>query len=147
MKRLNKTQLFTMLRDQELEISQLRQENEELKAALNAQTIQMQETGSIAEAAMRINMVFESAQKAADQYVQSVKARWAQREAEADRIEKEAKKNAEILLLQAHAKCEHMENETRRKVDEAWKMLKKRLDEYLDLHKGLREILEQNRFH
>ena len=39
----------------------------------NARRIELQEAGSIAEAALRLNGIFEQAQKAADQYLENVR--------------------------------------------------------------------------
>ncbi|MBR2067624.1 MAG: hypothetical protein IJ875_05130 [Solobacterium sp.] len=46
---------------------------DELEAKLNEKTIKIEKAGSIAEAALEINHIFEDAQKAADQYVESIK--------------------------------------------------------------------------
>jgi transposase-like protein len=51
----------------------LRQELEEAKQKLEDRVILTEKAGSIAEAALQLNKVFETAQMAADQYLMNVK--------------------------------------------------------------------------
>lgn len=78
---LGKKALLQLLRQQSLRIEMLEKENEELRRKLDDRTLVMEKAGSIAEAALRLNGVFEATQRAADQYLQSV---WAM----ADRLER-----------------------------------------------------------
>lgn len=57
------------------EVQQLQQELQETQQQLACRQIDLVEAGSIAEAALRLNGVFEAAQNACDQYVESVKER------------------------------------------------------------------------
>lgn len=52
--------------------AQIRTLREELQAARKKREIELQRAGSIAEAALRLNGVFEAAQKAAEQYIYNV---------------------------------------------------------------------------
>lgn len=71
--KLGKTDLLTVIYKQEKQIQQLTKEVEELKQQLEDRTIQMKEAGSIAEASLKINKIFETAQQAADEYLRSIK--------------------------------------------------------------------------
>lgn len=71
--KLGKTDLLTIIYKQEKQIQQLTKEVEELKQQLEDRTIQMKEAGSIAEASLKINKIFEAAQQAADEYLRSIK--------------------------------------------------------------------------
>ena len=73
LRKLSKLQLLELLAQQERELQALRKELEEKNAALVDRRIQIENAGSIAEAALKINGVFEAAQKAADQYLESLK--------------------------------------------------------------------------
>lgn len=75
LKKLSKLQLLELLAQQERELQLLRNELAEKEAELADRSIQIQEAGSIAEAALKLNGVFEAAQRAAEQYLESVKAR------------------------------------------------------------------------
>ena len=74
LRKLSKLQLLELLAQQERELQALRKELEEKNAALDDRRIQMEKAGSIAEAALKLNEVFEAAQRAADQYLESVKS-------------------------------------------------------------------------
>lgn len=72
--RLKRVDLLELLIAQSRENDRLRSELEEARRRLEAKELLMKEAGSIAEAALRLNKVFEAAQAAAEQYILSVKA-------------------------------------------------------------------------
>lgn len=76
LKRMSRTDLLEILLAQSREIERLRDEVAELNDRLEEREILMSRSGSIAEASLRLNRVFEAAQKAADQYVDSVRYRF-----------------------------------------------------------------------
>lgn len=76
LKKLSRAALLEILLTQSKEIDRLRAEIDELNEKLDDRDIVMRSSGSIAEASLKINGVFEAAQKAADQYVNSVKYRF-----------------------------------------------------------------------
>jgi transposase-like protein len=73
LRKLKKTELLEMLLKMRRENDSLRQELEEAKQKLEDRTILTEKAGSIAEAALQLNKVFETAQMAADQYLMNVK--------------------------------------------------------------------------
>lgn len=74
LRNLSKLQLLELLAQQERELQKLRAELAEKEEILAKREIQIVESGSIAEAALKLNGIFEAAQKAADDYLASVKA-------------------------------------------------------------------------
>lgn len=78
---MDKVDLRKLKRNQLLELMLLQQETIEeqairiqsLEATLQKREIVIQKAGSIAEAALSLNGIFEAAQAAADQYLASVK--------------------------------------------------------------------------
>ena len=73
LRRLSRTDLLEMLLEQSKEVERLQQELAEARQQLEERRIMTEEAGSIAEAALRINRVFEAAQAAADQNPQTVR--------------------------------------------------------------------------
>ena len=71
--KLSRSELLGIMLDQSREIDRLNKRVDELLRQVEEKNIIIKESGSIAEAAMRLNHIFEDAQRAADQYVQSVK--------------------------------------------------------------------------
>ena len=73
--KLKKSELLEIMLAQSKEIDSLREQLADVKAKLADREIAISESGSIAEASLKINKIFEEAQKAADQYVENIKNR------------------------------------------------------------------------
>jgi len=86
LKKLNRYQLLELLLIQTERADSLQSRVEELEKQLQNQEIKISSLGSIAEASLQIQGVFEAAQKAADMYIEAAKNR-------AVEIEEEARKN------------------------------------------------------
>ena len=71
--KLKRGELLEMMLAQSREIDSLRERIRELEEKLADKEIRIQESGSIAEAALKLNRVFEAAQAAADQYLENVR--------------------------------------------------------------------------
>ena len=72
-KRLSRAELLEMLIEQSKEVESLKKEVAKLQKQLDDRTIQLQQTGSIAEAALALNDIFKAADQAASQYIESIK--------------------------------------------------------------------------
>lgn len=73
LRKLNKLQLLELLAQQEKELASLRAALAERDEELERRTLMLEEAGSIAEAALKLNGVFEAAQRAADQYLENIR--------------------------------------------------------------------------
>ena len=73
LKRLSRSELLEILLDQAQEIEQLKKETEEQKKQIENHEIQIKESGTIAEASLRLTNIFDEAQKAADLYLENAK--------------------------------------------------------------------------
>ena len=71
--KLKRSELLELMLAQSQEIDELRTELEQAREALKRREIALAEAGNIAEAALRLNQVFEQAQAAADQYLENVR--------------------------------------------------------------------------
>ena len=78
---LKKSELLEIMLAQSREIDSLREQLAEANARLEERRIAIEESGSIAEASLKLTKIFEEAQKAADLYVENMK-RKARREDE-----------------------------------------------------------------
>lgn len=72
-KNMSRTELIGIIYELKIREEQLIEENKLLRAELNQRTIKMEKAGSIAEAAISLNRVFEAAQQAAEDYLNSIK--------------------------------------------------------------------------
>lgn len=70
---MSKLDLVELLAEQEREIQFLKQQLEEKDKLIEQRILRLNEFGNIAQAALAINEVFETAQRAADEYVASIK--------------------------------------------------------------------------
>lgn len=135
----------------------LSEENEKLAAetiALKKQAadkaLHLEKAGSIAEAALQVNGVFEAAEKAAAQYVENLKRLSNGAQAEADALmaqvqrkcvalEQAVRQRAREQLAQTQQVCNAMTAEAKSGADAQWASVKERLDAYIHMHEGLRE--------
>ena len=74
LKKLRRVDLLEILVEQSREIERLRAELKEAQEKLESRTLVMEKAGSIAEAALQINKIFEAADAAAKQYLENVMA-------------------------------------------------------------------------
>ncbi len=72
MKRLKRAELLEMLVEQMKENERLKEQLREKEEELQNRKIKIDQAGSIAEAALALNGVFEAAQAAAQQYLESI---------------------------------------------------------------------------
>ena len=96
LKKLSRAELLEMLIELTERNEELQAENDRLKEKLNDRTLVMDQAGSIAEAALRLNGVFEAAEKAANQYLESVRSmteRYAERQAFLDKMTAEEERS------------------------------------------------------
>lgn len=124
---------------------ELAAENEELRQQLSQRELKLQKAGSIAEAAMSLNQVFEAAQQAADQYLQAVytncgdaeemaKGILADANAQAQKTLEEARRQSETMLSQARAEkaqaeqeCQALRQKTEEETKARWEAFERRV--------------------
>ena len=126
LRRMSRGELLELLIAQATENERLKQELEQTQAALQARRIAIGNAGSLAEAAMQLNGVFDAAQTAAQQYLENLQWMSEQQDAIARKIEEEAGKKAEKLLAQAAA----YSREQRREADDYSRKTHEEADAY-----------------
>lgn len=97
LRKLNRYQLLELLMMQTEENTRLRQEIDRLRE----QQMKLEELGSVAEASLLLNGVFEAAQKAADDYVNEARQR-AEHIVERARLEAELFNETTIMEAKNH---------------------------------------------
>ena len=100
-KRLSRAQLIEIIYQLQLQIDKLDEEKQELESKLADKRLRLQSAGNIAEAALEINDCFRSAQNAAEQYLNEIKAIREETEAERQRILAQAQAEAEAIIAGA----------------------------------------------
>lgn len=137
LKQLTRAELVEILYAQQKENEALKAENAKLRALLDERELHISTAGSIAEAALQVNHVYETAQEAADQYLRSIrrlekdlKERTADAEQEKAEILRSARQQAEALTREA-------EDRARRTVEEADRMVRTHWDEFREKEETL----------
>ncbi len=97
LRRLNRIELIDIIYELQKENNKKDALIQNLQTSLNERTLRISNAGSIAEAAMSLNGVFEAAQAAADQYLASVKAATA----DAEQILADAEEKRQKILSDA----------------------------------------------
>ena len=78
MRKLSRADLLEILLEQSRELDQLRAELDEANRKLAQREIAIDRAGTLAEAALLLNGIFEAADKACRQYEENIRARLAQ---------------------------------------------------------------------
>lgn len=142
LKKLTRAELLEMLIQQSKEVDRLTKELEEAKQALEEREIKLNQAGSIAEASLQLNGIFEAAQQAASQYLDSIKILSDKQEKICAQRELESIRKAQNMLRQTKEDCDFMKEETLRQCKEKiketnqqiqnkWNSLNQVFDEYL----------------
>lgn len=139
LKRLSKIEILEILRSQEVEIEAMRAQIVSLEERLKSRKLEVQKAGSIAEAAMAVNHVFEAAQQAADQYLMNVTERIDEEAAKYIRIKSSADQQAAVMMTTTENECTRREKKEKEYVDSLWNSLKQKLDAYILEHEGLKD--------
>jgi cell division septum initiation protein DivIVA len=100
-KRLSRAQLIDIIYQFQLQVDKLTEQNRELERDLADKRLRLSNAGNIADAALEINNCFRSAQDAAEQYLNEIKAIREETEAERQRILEEARAEAVKIIADA----------------------------------------------
>ena len=118
LRRMRRAELVEIILALKQTEDRLRAENAALSAQLQERQIHIENAGSIAQAALELNKVFEAAQAAADEYVASVRAANKNTDAAANALRAQAEAEAEQILAQAQTEAANLKARTRKECDE-----------------------------
>lgn len=128
------------------------EENKKLKAQLNdVQTrldnrkIAVDKAGSIAEAALQLNGVFEAAQNAAAQYLENIRQLSSKEETICRRMEDDAKKKADTIRAEADAYSRRVRSQADRYHKQVTNKIQDLLREQKDLQSLLYSLVEEQK--
>lgn len=142
LRHLHRTELVEIIFALKQSEDQLKAENAALTAQLQDRRIHIQNAGSIAQAALELNKVFEAAQAAAEDYLASVQAEAST--AGADAILAQARAQAEALKQQTEAECQAMLDRAKQEVQARWAEFDRRACEVPD-HYQKTDFLPEDR--
>ena len=120
LKKLSRRDLLEMLIEQGRENDNLKAALQEAANRLKSRELTMEKAGSMANAALVLNEVYEAADAAAKQFLENIERRCDERQQQADAVLEEAREKAAAILAQAEAASADMQlSEARRLLTEA----------------------------
>ena len=159
LRKLSRKDLLELLISQGRERDALQTELEQVKAKLKDRQLHIEQAGSIADAALQLNGIFEAAQAAAQQYLENIRQRseqieetCAKREAACAKLEENTRQKMDLQLREAtqaikameaetRRKCQAMEAEAKEKSEAYWTEISRRLKKFYQEHEELKERL------
>ncbi|MCI5648482.1 MAG: hypothetical protein ACI4EG_15000 [Fusicatenibacter sp.] len=152
LRKLSRADLLEMLIEQSTEIQMLREKLSAAEAALQEKELKIDKAGSIAEAALQLNGIFEAAQAASQQYIDNIKMLNERQEALCKLRDQESREQAAQRLSEAERKSTTLEYETKVQCAEMvqkakvesqvyWDELSGKLETFYQEHVGLQELL------
>ena len=148
MKRLSRAELLEVILMQGKQIEELQAQNADLTQKVEDKTIALNEAGSIAEASLRLNHVFQDAELAVAQYKENIQRLSMDQEAIAQGKMAEAQRRIDQMLAEAQqqansvtAQAEMYKAKAKMEADAYWAEASKKLENLLNAQAGLRELL------
>ena len=128
LRKLTRTELLEMLLQQVEENEALRAQVEQLRAELDSRALVMQQSGSMAEAALKLSGVFDQAQQAADDYLNSLRLANAEPEAYTQKIRQEAQEQAQAIIADAQRRSDRILADA----EEYWLQMRQKVQQLLE---------------
>lgn len=134
MKHLRRSDLLEMLLEMSKENEKLKEQNEFLRKKLMDRKIAIENSGSLAEAALQLSGIFQAAEDACTQYTENIRARSADLEEHCRRREQETEEACRRREQQTEEACHRMvaraKEEIRQRKQEAMRQQSSRGQEY-----------------
>lgn len=124
-KKLNRADLINIIYEMQKNEQALTGELEETKQALESKNMKIAEAGSIAEAVVGLNEIFERAQSAADEYLEQIRLSNSKQE----KLLEDARKEAEDIVAQARIEADKIVARAEREVGERWEAFNRQVSE------------------
>lgn len=117
LRKLSRAELLELLIAQMKENDKLRRKLDAAGEQIRNRELKLEEAGSIAEAALQLNGVFEAADAAVSQYLANIKRLNDRQQEVCGRREEETRQKCERMEEETCQRCERLEEETRRKCE------------------------------
>ena len=138
LKHLSRGELLQILVDQIEENNELKEKLANAQKELESRKITAEKAGSMAEASLALNGVFEAADAAAQQYLENIKNHSARQED----IRREVQAKAEEKVIKIIREAEEYKRKSYAEADKYWEQIKEKVDNLLNEHEVLRMMLK-----
>ena len=152
LRKLTRAELLEMLIESRSELQDCKERLAEAEKALKSREITINKAGSIAEASLMLNGIFDAAQLACQQYTENIQRLSERQEKVCAQMEAESRAVASRIIAEAERKRNEMEREAQTRSDEMlrkakaeseqyWNDVSTKLEDFYDAHAGRRELL------
>lgn len=141
LKKLSRADLLTLLIDQSKELEQVRARLEQAEEKLASREIKIAQTGSIAEAALQLNGLFEAAQAAGEQYLENLRVLSTRQETVCAEKERQCDETVAARLSATEKQCKEMVAKAKTESQAYWDEVSVKLEAFYREHAGLKELL------
>lgn len=149
---LSRADLLELLIEESKKVQQLEARLEQAEAKVASKEIAISRAGSIAEAALQLNGIFEAAQAASAQYLDNIRTLSQSQEALCAQMEQECRTKVERQLTETQQQCDALQAQTKaecaRMVAQAeleskayWDEVSSKLEAFYKEHAGLKQLL------
>ena len=128
---LSRGELLEILVQQAEELELLRKENEEYRLQLQKKALVLEEAGSIAEAALKVSGIFEAAQQASAQYLESIELLTAKKQQDAEisrQLREETAAKCAAMKEATETYCKNMVEKAKRESMSYWVKVSKKVE-------------------
>lgn len=130
LRKLNRAELLEMLIAQSKKLSRVEEELSQAQNELEQRRVAITTSGTLAEAALKLNGVFEAADQAAQQYLESLR----EQESNAERIIAGAETKAQEILSDAEAQRQIILADADREAKRRIELFDQQFKEFLNTH-------------
>lgn len=141
LRKMSRSDLLKVLLEQSKEIEELRNKLDAAETQLKTRKLELKDAGSIADAALKVNHVFEVVQEAADQYLENIEQINNQQTEICRKLIADAEYRCKEMEKQTKNRCAQMMSKAKKESQEYWDETNKKLEEFVCRHEELREIL------
>lgn len=135
--KLSRKELLEILIEQSEELEKLQEDLKQAEERNRDREIKIANAGSIAEAALSLNSIFEAAQAAADQYLVNLQSS----EKMAAAVKQEAEAEAAKTIEDAKNQASTIIADARVSAEKYWQEVTSRLERFYDDYIGLRDAV------
>lgn len=139
LRKLSRAELLELLIGQTRRVEELESQLADALGQLEKRQIAIDRAGTLAEASLMLNGVFEATEKAAAQYLENIERLSGQQQRVCEAMEASARERAQRMLEEAEAACREREA----RCDAYEKALTQRLQKFYDQRPGLKEMVQK----
>lgn len=132
LRKLSRADLLELLVEQLKENEQLRAQLEAAQEQLAVRKIEIDKAGSIAEASLQLNGVFQAAQAACAQYIENI-----------EQLNARQEQVCAQMLRETQVKCDRMVEDARSQSQAYWDDVSRKVQEVTSSYAELRTILQR----